>query len=875
MVFACQKPDPYSSEYPPRSPPLAACLLVFPSLRRLLLTSSLLALSLPTIARSSDDAAQVEFFERKVRPTLISACYECHSAEAAKNDRLKGGLAVDTAAGLRQGGDSGPAIVPGKPDGSLLLLAMRHENLEMPPEGKLSDAVIADFSQWIASGAVDPREGDAPTKAPLDLEAARKFWSLQPVGSPSVPDTSRSDWARSDIDRFVLAKLEASGLTPVGDADATTLARRLHLDLIGLPPDPDRLARFVSDCARDREGAVEKLVDEILASPHFGERWGRRWLDVVRYADSNGRDINVVWHDAWRYRDWTVEALNADRPYDQFVREQIAGDLLPAASREVRDRQMIATAFLAFSPKTIDEPNRELQRMDLIDDQIDVIGRAFLGLSLACARCHDHKFDPIPTADYYALAGILRSTEPLYGFARLGSKNSPHAELVPVGPEAESLGAEGLAYREELIRRQLEYTTARVDRYGVVRRVADAKIQIDKPGADRPAIQAQITAMEAEIADWDAKIKALKEALDAYVAAPGPQPGWAMAARDAKQIENCRVHIRGETATLGDEVPRGLPTLIALEGIEAIPPEASGRLQLAEWISSPDNPLTARVAVNRIWAHLFGAGIVSTVDDLGRSGSSPTHPELLDRLARTFVDDGWSTKRLIRRIVLSRTYQLASVDRSADGTPSKAYLRASEVDPENRLLWRFRPRPLDAEVLRDAVLFTSDRLDLQPPSASFLAKWNRYVHHTLESFAPFVKREELESTHRSVYLPVLRGWLPEPLEAFDFPDPSRSVSMRSSSVVPAQALFLLNSPWIVERACWSAERLEREHPSDPSGRVQCLYALAFSRAPSDVEMTEALEFVKATPFGEGAGDRERWISLCQIVLGSGEFRFVQ
>ncbi len=387
-----------------------------------------LAVVLVLVSPSSTEAAepaspaQIEFFEKHIRPVLVGKCYQCHSAEAAKAGKLKGGLALDTRAGLLQGGDSGPALVPGSPDKSLLLAALRYEEYEMPPDGRLSQQMVDHFATWIADGAADPRDGAAAVaKTEINFAQARRFWSLRPIAQPPLPKLKQS-WPRGKMDQFVLAKLEAQNLTPLGDASPRTLVRRLYFDLIGLPPTPAQIELFLEQAAQGQQQAVTALIDELLDSPQFGQHWGRHWLDAVRYAESNGRDVNVVWYDAWRYRDWVIDSFNQDRSYADFVRQQIAGDLLPAANAEQRDQQIIATGMLAMTPKMIGETNKALFQMDTIDDQIDVIGRAMLGLSISCARCHDHKFDPIPTADYYAAAGILKSTETLYGFGRMSEE---------------------------------------------------------------------------------------------------------------------------------------------------------------------------------------------------------------------------------------------------------------------------------------------------------------------------------------------------------------------------------------------------------------------------------------------------------------------
>jgi len=438
------------------------------------------------------DRASLDFFEKRIRPVLVDSCYSCHSVEAAKSGKLKGGLQLDTRAGLLRGGESGAAVTPGKPEESLLLEALRYESFEMPPKGKLPDQVLADFEKWIADGAVDPRDGAAFTAAGIDFAKAREYWSLRPIVRPTPPTDADTDWPQTPIDQFAWRQMQQYGLQPAGPANSVRLLRRLYFDLSGLPPTPAEIVAFEAAAAEDRSAAIAATVDRLLASPHFGERWGRHWLDVVRFAESNGRDFNLMWHDAWRYRNWVIDAFNADMPFDEFTRWQIAGDLLPSDSAKERDDQIIATGVLAMAPKTIAELNPNIFEMDMIDEQIELIGRSFLGLSISCARCHDHKFDPIPTKDYYALAGVLRSSKPLYGFARLGAKRSIHSTLAAIGPQADALNDSAQTFRQELIEQHLDFQTARSARYRVVRNVASAKLQLKKPDADAVALNAQI-----------------------------------------------------------------------------------------------------------------------------------------------------------------------------------------------------------------------------------------------------------------------------------------------------------------------------------------------------------------------------------------------
>ncbi|MEM6692945.1 MAG: DUF1549 domain-containing protein, partial [Planctomycetota bacterium] len=381
------------------------------------------------------------FFETKIRPVLIQHCYECHSAESKNPD---GGFLLDTREGIRRGGDSGHGVVPGELDDSLIISAMNYESFEMPPQGKLPDDVIADFERWVESGAKDPRDGkSAPIREEIDFERAKEFWSFQPIVEPTVPPVKDASWSKTDIDAFVATGYQSFGIQPVDDADALTLVRRIYFDLIGLPPSPQQADQFADAYQQDTDAAIAQLVDELIDNSHFGERWGRHWLDVVRYAESTGMERNGTYPQAWRYRDWVIDAFNRDKPFREFVREQIAGDRLPFESHVERDANYVATGLLALGPKSLNEPNKEKFKMDVADEQIDVVSRAFLGLTAACARCHDHKFDPIPQSEYYALAGIFTSSETLYGTGKTNGNRNPGQvlSLTPESVDKVSLGA--------------------------------------------------------------------------------------------------------------------------------------------------------------------------------------------------------------------------------------------------------------------------------------------------------------------------------------------------------------------------------------------------------------------------------------------------
>jgi len=826
---------------------------------------------------AADKPADLAFFEIKIRPVLIEHCYACHSQDAQKKNKLKAELFLDSRAGLLRGGENGPAVIPGMPAKSLLIQSLRHlKNApKMPPDELLPASIIADFEEWIRRGLPDSRT-ETPTLSTkgMSVEEGRRFWSMIP---PKLADADRSRSTADIVDAQIAVVLAKHELKPNKAAAKTHLVRRLYFDLIGLPPEPSEVDAFVRDTAPD---AVEKIVDGLLGSNHFGERWGRHWLDAARYADSNGRDRNIIWYHAWRYRNYVIQSINDDVSYDRFVREQIAGDLMPARSSQERDHLRIATGFLAMGAKAFEEIKPEIFRMDVIDEQIDLISRSVLGLSVACARCHDHKFDAISTRDYYAWAGIFRSTQTLYGYGPTGIKATlhNHSPLWPIGRNAGIRGEAGLAWLEQLNVLTLKQNTARSDRYRVVRRLADAKLQAHRPGADVEILQAEIKRLEEEIKAWDLKVKQAEADLKSAMDGPPPMPDWAMGVRDRPVAEDCRVHVRGETTNLGSVVPRGVLKALPNEP-QSIPTGQSGRLQLAEWLTDRANPLTARVHVNRVWLHLFGRGLVTSPDDFGVTGARPSHPALLDFLAVRFMEEGWSTKKLIRSLVLSKTYRQAS-EANADNLTK---------DPENIYLWRMSPRVLEVEAFRDAILATSGQLLRKPPSAEqeYLARLNPWHENEYRNFKPVFTPAQIDMPQRSVYLPVVRGVLPTIFQLFDFASPDRPIAQRDESNVPAQSLYLMNNSWIIEQARHAAKQLLSMKNLDDRARVELLYRRAFSRSPSIEESAMAMRFLndseqllpdpknKPTVLSSEQLLEERWLSFCQAIFASAEFRVLR
>jgi hypothetical protein len=786
----------------------------------------------------SPSAEQVDFFEKKIRPVLVKHCYRCHSSEA---DKVKGGLLVDGREGLRKGGDTGPALTPGDPANSLLIRAIRHqtESLRMPKDEKLPDDVIADFEQWVKMGAPDPRAGTAaPLRLEIDIAKGRQFWSFQPPSRRPIPTVNKSDWPRSDIDRFLLAAMEAKGLTPAPDADGPALLRRAYFDLIGLPPSPSDVNEFLRDQSPQ---ALAAVVNRLLASPRFGERWGRHWLDVARFAESSGKQSNQAYPHAWRYRDYVIAAFNADTPYDRFIREQLAGDLLPARDDAERAKQLVATGFLAIGPKAQNEGNRLRFDLDVADEQIDATTVAFLGMTVACARCHDHKFDPIPTRDYYALAGIFLSTETCYGTIRTiqSLQPSPLHELPNKAGVVAAIGPLAPAKRAEL-EKQLAFFKDRLEH----------PIPGEKLSMAKGSLFASCRNLESRLALYDAD---------------GAPRALAMGARERGAAVDSKLYVRGEIDQPGAVVPRGFPQVMTAKQPQIR--SGSGRLELANWIASSDNPLTARVMANRVWLHLFGRGLVATPDHFGSSGQAPSNPALLDHLALRFIDNGWSVKKLIREIVLSRAYQQSAA------ASAKNY----EVDPDNLLIGRMPKRRLEAEALHDALLAVSGNLDLTPPRGTPLAENGDGT--VAITFRAHPIDRVVDTPHRAVYMPIVRDLLPEALTLFDFPDPSLIAGERATTTVPAQSLYLMNGAFVIRQAEAVAAKLLAGEGADLE-MLRHAYLLCFSRPPSAQEQKSALEFLgryeSTLPTAKQTAAKLRhasWTALCQALFASNEFSY--
>ena len=1008
-------------------------------------------------AQFSDES--LEFFEKKVRPLLVKRCYECHSGDAKE---IQAGLRLDTRSAVLKGGDTGPAAVPGQPAKSLLIDAINYGELyQMPPKSKLPPEEIATLTRWVELGAPWPHDkhNDSATSGDAsesDLAAQKAaHWAWQPIKKPMRPTVKNGSWPTSEIDAFILARLEEHGLSPADAADKRTLIRRAYFDLVGLPPSPDAVERFIAD---DSPQAFERVVDELLASPRFGERWARHWLDLVRYAETYGHEFDYPIEHAWQYRDYVIRALNADLPYDQFAAEHIAGDLLTEPRlhpTEKYNESIIGTGFWWFGEQVhapVDVLEHEAER---VDNQIDVLGKTFLGLTIGCARCHDHKFDPIPTADVYALWGFAKSTRLQTAYL------DPHGRITAAAKEIAAIQREvasvGNAQRLPAVAggvRAAESTSVGNALRGVpaAESTNHSELPDDKPFADfngddfadwlvageafghRPTRAGDWTARDGNVQwlppgvahsgrlsakftgalrsksfiiekpqiayrlagrnsqvrliiqnyrmdqfspllfsgclikpdhddlKWHVQAGDLKNHLGkrAYIEILDNGNGWvavdeirfvdqawqpptgdiAMGGTDKRPplvsgeepldpnepptnlttdlsvppaasaiariaaIEkdlpapipvlaavdgdgwDDRIHIRGNTKTLGDVAPRRFLTAIAGEDQPPIAPGVgSGRLELAGRIVSRDNPLFARVAVNCVWHHLFGRGIVASVDNFGVLGEPPSHPELLDHLADRFIDDGYSIQRLIRTIVLSRTYQMAS----------RAGAEADEADPKNVLLHRQNLKRLEGEAIRDAILAVSGRIDVTmygPPVKTHLTAF-MFGRGRPNQSGPLDG-----AGRRSIYLEVRRNFLSSMMLAFDTPLPFSTVGRRNVSNVPAQALILMNDPFVAEQARRWAERSLKgsefgvqgsaaassgEHPTDGSStaenRIDRLLQEAFVRPPTDQEREAAITFLKQQANEHGdAGWPESlaaWTDLCHTLFNAKEFVFIE
>jgi hypothetical protein len=899
-------------------------------------------------------AEDVEFFEKEVRPLLAANCFECHG-----ETKQEAGLRLDARQTAMRGGDEGPVIKVGDPEGSKLVAAVRYTgDIQMPPDGKLPSEKIEVLASWVKRGAPWPDHGAGPSSAEDATDKAEKHWAFQPVREPPVPAVSGSDWVRTPVDAFVLTRLDAAGLAPGKPADRRTLLRRVTLDLTGLPPTSAEVEDFVNDTSPN---AFEKVVDRLLASPRYGERWGRFWLDYARYSDTKGyvfqEDRNYRF--AHVYRDWVIRAFNEDLPYDQFLIQQIAADRLPRNPEN--NPHLAAMGFLTVGRRFLNN------KYDITDDRIDVVMRTTMALTVSCARCHDHKFDPIPTADYYSIFGVFdASVERLLPIAPSSEEfekgvrereekldkfmeekrrdvearlRADAAEFL-LGTKSPAVTDENLLRRDRKARmteRWRQYLAERSKEFDPLfapwrdfaalavddkdggttafqgRRASELAASIAKNEVaggqlnalvvkafegDPPKSLAEVAErygkLFAEVdAEWkksgdEAKAKnepppaalasadaeqmrqalygtnsplvlsddmldrllerpdrnesrRLRQEIEKFRTTAKSAPLQAMGMEDSPRIApKTRVLLRGSSGRPGPEVPRQFVSIVTGEEREPFT-DGSGRLELARAIASPDNPLTARVLVNRVWMHHFGQGLVRTPSDFGLRSDPPSHPELLDHLASRFVAEGWSIKRLHRWILLSSTYQQSTEDRP----------EARAKDPENLLVWRMNRRRMDLEALRDSLLFVAGQLDatIGGPAVNIVT-------------APFSKR-------RSVYGQIERQNLPAFFRTFDFATPDSHSPQRFTTTIPQQALFLMNSPFVIEQAAALVKRPEIEAAAVPHERIQRLYALLFGREPTTDETVMGEQFVAT-----GDGAEANWQRYTQALMVSNEFVFI-
>jgi mono/diheme cytochrome c family protein len=830
-------------------------------------------------AQGSDQTAafspqQVAFFEKQVQPLLRQHCWKCHGEDPSK---LRGGLDLRTRSAILQGGDSGPAVDLRQPDKSLLLQAVHYkdEHIRMPPKGKLSEAEIAILEKWVKDGLPVPtdRMGSGVKSSPGGhaAEEAKKYWAYQPVRRPSVPAVRNTSWVRTPIDAFILARLEEHGLQPVPPADKVTLIRRAYFDLLGLPPTPEQIDAFVQDTSPQ---AWERLIDQLLASPHYGEKWGRHWLDVVRYAETNGFERDGPKPFVWRYRDYVIRSFNDDKPFDRFILEQLAGDELPGYQPEA----IIATGFYRLGIWDDEPADPEQALYDHYDDILTTVGQAFLGMTINCARCHEHKADPIPQADYYRLLAFFREIRP---FSQTRDVRSPNNLTDISPPEVRAKYEAEWKQRQARLAEIRQRMTAIED--AAIRQLP-AEDQRAAEGPDRPKVVAKVIPRltGASKQEYEALRKERSE-LERRRAPEGQEL--------ALSVNNCwvpppptRVLVRGSPHAPGKEVQPGWPQLFGLPdpAIPSPPPGArtSGRRTvLARWIASPDNPLTARVLVNRIWQYHFGRGIVPTANDFGKLGEPPSHPELLDWLAVEFVQPTapdpsrpwavpgppWTIKRMHKLIMMSQVYQLSS-----RGDPDN--LRR---DPANVYLWRFNMRRLTGEEIRDAMLAVSGQLNLKMYGPSVYPKLPPEVlagQSVPGQGWPTSPPEE--GNRRSIYVHVKRSLRVPILVGFDQPDPDSSCPVRYVTTVPTQALGLLNGAFTQEQAAAFARRLQREAPGDLAAQVRRAIRLTTGRQPSEEEVQADLRFLQRLMADHQLDSAAALTRYCLLCLNTNEFVYI-
>ena len=798
----------------------------------------------PKTASKGPASTDTAFFEAKIRPILTKECLPCHSRKAGA---VQGGLSMDTRVEMLMGASKGPLVVPGKPKDSLLIQVIRHlhPTLKMPPASKLTETQIQTLEAWIAKGAIDPRGSQQQIVRPETKE--QKEWAYRKPVLPLVPTETNGGWASQPIDRFIAAAQKRNGLQPAPPANGKMLLRRIAMDITGIMPTASELDAFPD---KPTQADIRNAIDTYLASQEYGRRWGRHWLDIARYAESSGKDANVAYPEAWRYRDYVIDSFNANKPYNTFIREQLAGDLLPSASTALTATQTIATGYLAVGTKSHTERNTRQFRLDVADEQIDAIGQGILGLTVACARCHDHKTDPISQRAYYQLAGIFLSTE-------------THTASAPTNQQRQ--GSDGIALPADTSVYRPTGLTPFEQR--LLTNQMSALVQ-----QREELIQAQRrnrTAGNGGLVVLQSRINVLEHQLSRYDASGRLKP-FAMGASEKVILEDCPIYARGERTQPGEVVQRGIPAFLGASTETSVPRTSSGRLQVADWLVSQDNPLTARVFVNRVWHYLFGRGLVASCDNFGVTGMRPDHPELLDYLAIRFMENDWNIKSLIRDIMLSKTYQL-------DSTPGA---KAAQMDPEDIQLSHQRVRRMDAEAIRDNILAVSGDLDLRVPDGSPMVKVDGQFARR-----PAFDPQTMTMPYRSVYLPIVRDTLPDALAVFDMAEPSLVTGVREETTVPSQALYLLNAPFVIDAAIKASARIPVASRTQDE-RIESVFRMILGRMPSatEVKASKAFldSFVPESQANSGVysrvarnAERARWTVFCQSLMATVEFRTVR
>lgn len=819
---------------------------------------------------SKPSGAAPDFFKDKVRPIFEQNCAGCHGAKIQRS-----GLDLRTEESALKGGTRGVAIVPGNAEKSLLYKLITHkEEPAMPMGGKLSDAEIAVITEWIKTLQPKVIASAAPESAPVRqpgygiTDKDRSFWSFVKPIRPEVPKVKMRSWVKNEIDAFVLAKLEAKGLRPSPAAEPRELLRRVYFDLIGLPPSPEEMAEFLKDPS---DAAYQKVVDELLTSQHYGERWGRHWLDLARYADSGGYEFDYDRPHAWRYRDWVIRAFNADMPYDQFIRQQLAGDQLKPVA-ETKPEDLIATGFIRNGP-TVDNAVNEQTRSDELDDMVSTTSTVFLGLTVGCARCHDHKYDPIPQKDYYRMQAVFfpyQKAEKLLVSEEEKKAYDAANKAVDekLRPYKAKIAAIEKRVREILMAEKIEFHVKLAENAGTIN--AETREVYRKETAERFAKAVNIQPEEIDELITEEERTARKTVQNEIDEINKTRPKLlpsVMGVTDEEKPKQAFLLKRGDVAMKGDPVEPGLPQVVC--GETDLNP-LNRRKQLADWIASKDNPLTARVAVNRIWQYHFGKGIVRTPSDFGATGDKPSHPELLDWLATELVAKGWSWKAMHRLMVTSNTYRQSS----------RFNEKSSAADLENHLFWRANPRRLEAESIRDSMLAISGKLNKEMFGPGIYPRIDPDIINTgSRPRWPLDAKDNEATWRRSVYIFVKRSVLLPMIEVFDCPATTVSGPVRAVSTVSPQALALMNNEFVLQQAGYFAERVAAEAGADARKQMALAFKLALNRQPSEKELVWASEFLQKQAAGYTERKNEKPAAaalrdLCHAIFNLNEFLYL-